>query len=100
MTRFAAAAEILRAARLDGKARQRGDAVIPGLSLDLDMLEAHGADGVIGKQLVNAFDFLEAEHVGLVGLDELLDDSDAQPHRIDVPRRQPEFHDARLFRPV
>jgi hypothetical protein len=58
----------------------------------MDMRIARSPDRLIGEQLVHAFDFLEAENIRLERLEKMLDDADAQSHRVDIPGRQSKIH--------
>ena len=57
-----------------------------------DMLEAERAQMYLGEQLVDAFDFLQAENVRLVRLDEALDEIEAQAHGVDIPSGESKAH--------
>ena len=56
------------------------------------MLETERAQMHLRKQLVDAFDFLQAENIRPVRPDEALDEIDAQAHGVDVPSCKSKAH--------
>jgi hypothetical protein len=77
---------------LERQLRDHGDTVIALLPVQRDVLIAEPLEALPRKGVVDAFGFLQAQHVGPVRLDELGDEIDAQPHRIDVPGCQGKTH--------
>src|ERR1700675_4823793 len=92
MPRMAAPANVAALEKPEGKAGERGDAVIALLAGDRDMVEAERAELKLRKLALDAFDLLQAEHVWLVGLDETGHEIEPQPHRIDVPGGKAKSH--------
>ena len=79
------AAEILLAGGLERQPRDDDDAVIALLAVERDVLVAEPPEALEREGVVRALGLLQAEHVRPRRLDELGDEVDAQPHRIDVP---------------
>src|SRR5579864_5285415 len=65
------------------------------LAVQGDMFIAETAEALQRKDIVDAFGFLQTEHVRSRRLDELGDEIDAQAHRIDVPCCQRKTHEDR-----
>ena len=57
-----------------------------------DMLETERTQMHLGKQPVDAFDFLQAENIRPVRPDEALDEIETQAHRVDVPGGESKAH--------
>ncbi len=83
--------------RLERQLRDHGDAVIALLSVQRDVLIAEPLEAFARKRIVDAFGFLQAQHVRPVRFQEFRDDIDAQPHRIDVPGCQGKPHANRVI---
>ena len=92
MARLAGAVEIAGLDPRDRQARERGDAVIGLLPVDLDVAEAERRELFRREDLVMALGFLQAENVRLVFGDEPFHEPDAQAHGVDVPSGEREFH--------
>ena len=63
----------------------RGDAMIAGLAADGDVRIAQLQENLARKQLLHAFDFLQAKDVGPRLLQEAGNQSGTQPDAIDIP---------------
>lgn len=70
-----------------GNAAEDGDAVVHFLTMDGDVFIAERAKRRVREIAVDDLRFLKAQDVGGGFAEELLDDVHAEPHRIDVPRR-------------
>jgi len=67
--------------------------VIALLAVERDVLVAKLLETLQRKRIVDAFRFLQTQHIRPHGLDELRDKIDAQAHRIDIPGGEGEAHD-------
>src|SRR5262249_45389036 len=83
--------------RLERQFRDHGHPVIALLSVQRDVLIAEPLEALAWKCVVDAFGFLQAQHVGPRALQEPGDEIDAQPHRIDVPGCQGKPHASRVI---
>ena len=92
VARVGLAAIALHRLGVERQPRDHGDAVIALLAVQRDVLIAEPLEALARKGVVDALDFLQAEHVGPHRLDELRHQVDAQPHRIDVPGGELELH--------
>ena len=92
MPRVAAAANVAALLQREGEPRERGDAVIALLPRHRDMRKAERAKLELGKLALDAFDLLQAQHVGLLRLHEAADEIEPEPDRIDVPGGEAEAH--------
>ena len=92
MSRMPAPANVAALDHAERDAGENGDAVIALLPRDRDMGKAERAQLQLGKPVIDAFDLLQAENVGLVGLGEALDEIEPEPDRIDVPGREAKAH--------
>ena len=79
------AAETLNVEALERQPREHDDAVIALLTVERDVLVAKPLEALARKSVVRAFGLLQTQDVRTDRLDELGDEIDAQPHRIDVP---------------
>ncbi len=70
-----------------GNAAEDGDAVVHPLAVDCDVIVTQRAQRREREIAVDDLGFLKAQYVGRCFAQELLDDVHAEPHRIDVPRR-------------
>ena len=61
------------------------------------MAEAERAKILDGETFIGAFDFLQAENVGVIFSDKTLDMLQADANRIDVPGCEGEFHRVLLY---
>jgi hypothetical protein len=66
--------------------------VIALLAGHRDVVETKRAERRFRKAAVDAFDLLEAEHVGAMRPHEALDEIDPEPDRVDVPSGETEAH--------
>ena len=85
-------AEAVDRGRFERQAREHGDAVITLLPVARDVAIAEAREALARKLVVRALGFLQAQHVGPRRLEELGDEVEPQPHRIDVPGRDFELH--------
>ena len=92
MARMSAAANVAALLQREGEARERGDAVIALLARDRDMGKAERAELARREILLDAFDLLQAEDIGLHRLDEATDEIEPEPDRVDVPGGKAEAH--------
>src|SRR5712671_1770753 len=77
---------------LEWQFRDHRDAVIALLPVERDVFVAEALETLQRKCVIDAFGFLQAQHVRPHRLEEFGDEVDAQPHRIDVPCGQGEAH--------
>jgi hypothetical protein len=63
------------------------------------MGKAERAKLKLGELALDAFDLLQAEHVGFLAAREATDEIESQSHRIDVPGSKPETHGNRNLGP-
>jgi hypothetical protein len=82
---------------LERQFRDDGDAVIALLPVQCDMLIAETLEPLQRESVVDAFGFLQAQHVRPCRFEEFGDDVDAQAHRIDIPRCQGKPHEGRVL---
>ena len=82
---------------LERQFRDDGDAVIALLPVQRDVLIAEPLEALQRKGVVDAFGFLQAQHVRPRRFEEFGDDVDAQAHRIDIPGCQGEPHEGRVL---
>ena len=92
MARMSAPANVAALFKREGDARERGDAVIALLARDRDMGKAERVQLARGEVLLDAFDLLQAEEIGLVRLDEAADEIEPEPDGVDVPGGEAEAH--------
>jgi hypothetical protein len=62
------------------------------LPVQRDVLIAEPLEALPRKRIVDAFGFLQAQHVGPMAFKEFGDEIDAQPHRVDVPGCEGKTH--------
>jgi hypothetical protein len=86
------AAEALDLEALERQSRQHHDAVIALLPVERGVLVAEPPESLQGEFIVGTLGFLQAQNVGPHGLEEARHEIDAQPHRIDVPAGDSQFH--------
>ena len=77
---------------LERQFRDDGDAVIALLPVQRDVLIAETLESLQRKRVVDAFGFLQAQHVRPRRFQEFGDDVDAQAHRVDIPGGQGKTH--------
>src|SRR5258707_15883539 len=82
---------------LEWQFRDHRDAVIALLPVQRDVLIAKAPETLQRKCVIDAFGFLQAQHVRPHRFEEFGDQVDAQPHRIDVPGCQGKAHGERLL---
>ena len=82
---------------LERQFRDDGDAVIALLPVQRDVLIAEALEALQREGVVDAFGFLQAQHVRPRRFEEFGDDVDAQAHRIDIPRCQGKPHEGRVL---
>src|SRR5882672_4399797 len=78
---------------LERQLRDHSDAVITLLPVQRDVFVAEAFEALQRKCVVDAFGFLQAQHVRPRRFEEFGDDIDAQAHRIDIPGCQGEAHE-------
>ena len=77
---------------LEWQFRDDGNAVIALLPVQRDVFIAEALETFERKGVVDAFGFLQAQHVRPRQFEEFGDDIDAQAHRVDIPRCQGKTH--------
>ena len=90
------AAIALQRLGIERQPRDHGDAVIALLAVERDVLIAEPLEALQRKGVVRALGFLQAQHVGTDRLEELGNEVDAQPDRIDVPGGELDLHGRNL----
>src|SRR5215510_10319038 len=79
---------------LERQPREHRHAVIALLAIDRGVHIAEPAETLVRKAVVRALGLLQTQDVRTHGLDELRHQTDAQPHRVDVPGGDGETHRA------
>ena len=74
--------------------------MISGLPADRDALESERMEIVARKQVLRAFNLLQAQNVGLKGGNKFCDERKAQADGVNVPTDDSEFHADRKKRPT
>jgi len=86
------AAKRLDAEILERQARKNDHSVIAFLPVERHVLVTQALEALERKAVVRALRLLQTEDVGPHRLDESRYGLDAQPHRVDVPRRDRQPH--------
>jgi hypothetical protein len=94
MARVATPADVAALFEREGQAGEGGDAVLALLAGDRDMGKAKRTELELGGFSLDAFDLLQAEHVGPVRPHYARDEIDPQPDGVDVPGGEAEAHGA------
>ncbi len=92
MPRMAASANVAALVKCERQTGEGGDAVITLLAGHRDMVEAERPQLELRKLELDAFDLLQAEHIGPIGRDEAAYQIEPEPDRIDVPGGEAEAH--------